>query len=287
MGLRPRAKRRCLLILLLGLSVSVAVADIRYVAPNGSDSGNNCKNQETPCATINHAISRVSNGDTILVAPGTYRTNAAQTGCTGGAGNSLVAIENRDCPAGCTLSAASVTNPPNVIIDGGNLDGWSVSTCVQGSEGWTIKGLKFVNHTVGIFANGAQELTFEDVVAETKDSGTGNTPNGFYDTDDLTIRRVSFDQRPAWSVGGCDIHIDGKGLFVMSDVQDVLVEDSFFANDNSLGGLSDSPSMVSRSPGTCRTSCSRTTSSGPTSTACSTCRSSWDHASSISTTWRT
>jgi hypothetical protein len=45
-----------------------------YVSPTGSDS-NSCSLPSSPCATINGAIEKASDGDTILVASGTY-TNA-------------------------------------------------------------------------------------------------------------------------------------------------------------------------------------------------------------------
>ena len=46
--------------------------DTRYVSPDGADTGNNCANSNTPCATIQHAVDQASNRDIIEVAAGTY-----------------------------------------------------------------------------------------------------------------------------------------------------------------------------------------------------------------------
>ncbi len=44
----------------------------RYVATTGSDTGNDCTDQLSPCATIAHAVSQAVNGDTLDLAAGTY-----------------------------------------------------------------------------------------------------------------------------------------------------------------------------------------------------------------------
>ncbi|MBK9054249.1 MAG: hypothetical protein IPL78_26050 [Chloroflexi bacterium] len=44
----------------------------RYIATTGTDSGNNCTNQATPCLTIEHGLNNSSSGDTLFIAPGFY-----------------------------------------------------------------------------------------------------------------------------------------------------------------------------------------------------------------------
>src|SRR5262245_35915613 len=57
----------------LGSAVNVAyAAGPRYVAPSGSDSGNDCANSASPCATVQHAVDVASPGDVIKVATGVY-----------------------------------------------------------------------------------------------------------------------------------------------------------------------------------------------------------------------
>ena len=45
---------------------------MRFVATTGSDSGNDCTEQLTPCATLQHAVDEADSGDIIDLAPGTY-----------------------------------------------------------------------------------------------------------------------------------------------------------------------------------------------------------------------
>jgi uncharacterized repeat protein (TIGR01451 family) len=60
-------------VLLVTILVSqpVRAAGPWYVAPTGSD-GNTCLSAVSPCATINGALAKISPGDTVLVATGTY-----------------------------------------------------------------------------------------------------------------------------------------------------------------------------------------------------------------------
>ncbi len=61
------------LFLILVLLVSpLWASQTRYVAGLGTDSGNDCTDQNAPCQTITHAISQSSSGDTIAIFAGTY-----------------------------------------------------------------------------------------------------------------------------------------------------------------------------------------------------------------------
>ena len=63
------------LVLALATAGVRASPDTLYVATTGSDSGNNCRTQGSPCASIGHAISQAFSDDTIKVAQGTYTEN--------------------------------------------------------------------------------------------------------------------------------------------------------------------------------------------------------------------
>src|SRR5262245_41625093 len=56
-------------------AVSSAFAADRYVSPGGRDTANDCLAAASPCATISHATSQTSSGDTVNVASGNYRDN--------------------------------------------------------------------------------------------------------------------------------------------------------------------------------------------------------------------
>lgn len=49
-----------------------------YVAPTGDDVANDCLTTFTPCSTINGAFGKAADGDTILVASGTYTNSGAE-----------------------------------------------------------------------------------------------------------------------------------------------------------------------------------------------------------------
>lgn len=55
-----------------GLSSAPPPVVTRYVAPTGSDGGNDCTDALNPCATLTHAVAQANDGDTIDVAAGTY-----------------------------------------------------------------------------------------------------------------------------------------------------------------------------------------------------------------------
>lgn len=60
-----------LMILTLG-APEASAATGRFVAPGGSDAGNNCEDQWARCATIQHAIDEAGPGDSVDVAAGVY-----------------------------------------------------------------------------------------------------------------------------------------------------------------------------------------------------------------------
>ncbi len=65
-----------LLLALLGLrsasATSGSAAVVRYVAPTGTDAGNDCTRPASPCRTIQHAVDQAGSGDEIRVAAGRY-----------------------------------------------------------------------------------------------------------------------------------------------------------------------------------------------------------------------
>ncbi len=62
-------------LLVVSVAAFTAGAANRFVAPSGTDAGNDCLTAATPCATVSHATSQAASGDTINVASGQLRDN--------------------------------------------------------------------------------------------------------------------------------------------------------------------------------------------------------------------
>ena len=58
-------------MLIFGVGAAHA-ATVRYVSPTGHDAGNECVEQASPCATIQHAVDVASAGDTVQVGAGAF-----------------------------------------------------------------------------------------------------------------------------------------------------------------------------------------------------------------------
>src|SRR5262245_52563478 len=72
----------------LALSCGLADAAVLYVAPGGNDGGT-CTAPGTPCATIQAAVDKASDGDTVRVATGVYSAPVAASVVTIGKGLTL------------------------------------------------------------------------------------------------------------------------------------------------------------------------------------------------------
>ena len=96
--------------LLVALSLvwtSTAGAATLYVAKNGSDSGNDCSKQASPCATIAKGIGSMAGGDTLLVGDGTYAEPI--TGMPSGTASAYTTIQAEN-DWGVTIDGSSFAN---------------------------------------------------------------------------------------------------------------------------------------------------------------------------------
>jgi hypothetical protein len=113
---RPRGSltgKPALLLFLVLLSMPVR-ATTRYVATNGSDS-NSCTSNAR-CATINRAYQLSTNGDTVLMATGTYggQSLSPNTGLSG---------SNKLMPDGTEVTINTESGPGTVTIDSVSFNG--------------------------------------------------------------------------------------------------------------------------------------------------------------------
>jgi len=65
-------------------------SDVRYVAPGGTDEGNDCRHSENPCATLQHAVDVAHGGDELRVAAGTYTGPHGRPAPPGYSGSTVV-----------------------------------------------------------------------------------------------------------------------------------------------------------------------------------------------------
>jgi parallel beta-helix repeat protein len=107
-----------------------AVTATLTIASTGTDTGN-CA--ASSCATLGYALSQAATGDTIMLAPGTYKTSADPTGTS-----NIVPV----ALTGLTIEsdAALGGSAANTIIEGAAANGLAVN-----ANGVTVNGLTFDN----------------------------------------------------------------------------------------------------------------------------------------------
>ena len=86
------------------LAAAAQSASAGFVAPYGSDAGNDCNSQETPCTTIQHAVDEAEAGDSIDVRPGVYTEEVTID-------KPLLTINGPD--------VSTRTDEPQAVLDGG------------------------------------------------------------------------------------------------------------------------------------------------------------------------
>jgi MYXO-CTERM domain-containing protein len=64
--------RAAAIALALTAASSAAEAATLFVSKRGSDAGNDCRTEATPCASIAHGIAAMAGGDTLVIGDGTY-----------------------------------------------------------------------------------------------------------------------------------------------------------------------------------------------------------------------
>ncbi len=232
----PRQQFRCnRLMLSLGLFISFLflvshtgtahAARTLYVAPAGSDSSNSCLNSSTPCKTVNYAIANMVDGDTLKVSAGNYSDSTTYTCASAGQQSFHTVISQKDCAvAGCTIEVQGTTGSAT-------WKGASGGLCVDNSDGWTIRGLKFEDVSVALVVNSASKTVIEDSEFLYYDIYQG-TPLWITSSNNARISRSVFENKI-----GCNVPDDGKALFKIKSSSNIIFEQSRFGYDNTIGGI--------------------------------------------------
>ena len=192
--------------------MAVPVIPFRYVAPGGSDAGNNCWFSGSPCATITYAISQAASGNTIEIAAGTY-TEAG------------VVITKNVTLAGEGASSTIIQAAPTVGTAANRV------FYINGSFNVEISDLTIRNGNIpgdvggGIFNNGGT-LTLTNLVISDNRAFVGG---GIYDAygSTLSISNSTFAANTALNSNGGGIYNGGT----------LTITNSTFAGNSAPGGL--------------------------------------------------
>lgn len=209
-------------------SKSVFAATNRYVSPTGSDAGNDCLVEASPCATVQHGLDEAASGDTILLTAGTYAENVAI--------NKDVVLQGADA-----------------MLDG-NLAGRTVT--VEGGLTVVLRDVAVINgrssHGAGIYNNGSR-LTLERVIVSNNQTdagangtletlgGQGGNGAGLYSEGGSVIVRdsaIDKNQTGAGGTGqGSNSGGDGGGIFIQNGTL-TIASSTISNNQTGSGGSS-------------------------------------------------
>jgi len=154
---------------------------VRYVAPapTGNDNGNDCTNNSTPCATVQHAVDVADFGDEIRVATGTYTDVQARAGIT-----QVVYISKTVTVRGGYTTTSNFADPPDPDANPTTLDaqGQGRVLFIIGDISPTIEGLRITGGFVkasggGIYNKDANLALINTIITNNISSGT-NWPDG-------------------------------------------------------------------------------------------------------------
>ena len=139
-------RRNLLLLVLLLPSLWATAQTVRYVAPGGSNTSNNCTLPGSPCSTIGYALSVASPGDIIDLAAGTYTevNTVAKANLTiqgAGAASTTVRASTNSIQPVFSLNANGITFKNLTLSNAGAMNGgiWANGA----TSGLTVENVHF------------------------------------------------------------------------------------------------------------------------------------------------
>lgn len=97
-------------------------AATRYVSVGGSDSGNTCTNESSPCQSIARGISQMSGGDTLIVGDGSYHESIAGSAIPSGSAGAYTTVRAANLH-GVTVTGSVAIGNRYIKIDGLKING--------------------------------------------------------------------------------------------------------------------------------------------------------------------
>jgi uncharacterized repeat protein (TIGR01451 family) len=206
-----------------------------YVAPGGSD-GNTCLSAVSPCATINGALGKISPGDTVLVATGTYT----------GTGTEVVSLNISTTLSGGWNSGFIAQTGMSTIDGQGARRGVTVNNGVTAIIKRFTAQNGFLSYSGGdgIFNSGA--LTLSDSIVSSNKNGIYNdygtlalnnsTING--NTDRGIINNLGSMTISNSTINGNSTEINGAGIFNfgMMTISNTTISGNNITSSGSGGG---------------------------------------------------
>ncbi len=201
-----------MIMVFVGLATTISAQNTYYVNPlTGDDSRTSveAQNQETPWATLNHAVSSAANFSTIRIS-GILTEDIPNSGANPGGGiyiNSNLAIRG-DGPGQTILQVSALPgNASNraLYID----EGVRVTL-----EDFTIKHGNTQYYGGGIYHAGAS-LTMDNMVIENNSAAAGG---GIYCSSIANLTDVIVKNNTADSCGGIFLHSSAMGSFISSNI---------------------------------------------------------------------
>jgi hypothetical protein len=226
--------------------VPTALASSRWYVDgmNGSDK-NNCKSPQTACKTIGHTISLASSGDSIRVAPATYRENltvtfslnligsGANTTIVDGGGIGTVVIIS-SAAANVALSHVTIRN--GLAPSGGGINNSGTLVLNNNKISRNTANQYFAGQGGGIYNNGTLTInksTISGNTAAASSSGIAGQGAGINNARTLVINKSTISGNTA--TGGYDGGVGG-GMFNYFGT--VTINDSTISGNSATDGTS-------------------------------------------------
>ncbi len=153
-------------------------AAIWYVDAATGDDANDCLSPTTACLTVTVAIAKAADGDTILIAPGTYigEVNVAKVLTISGAGSATTFLDGGHSTRVLVVSSAQFT-VTNLTIQNGHATGDNAGG-IYNFAGLTLDNVLVTHNTAdqsgaGITNNGTLILLNSQIVSNTANSAGG------------------------------------------------------------------------------------------------------------------
>lgn len=215
------------LVFVIGSAAVLSPQSVRAAGPwyvsNAGDDGNNCLSPATPCATINGAIGKALNGDTVYVAEGTYT----------GTGSEVVLIDRSITLSGGWDAAFAAQNGYSIISGQNarrgvttNFDTTSTIERFFLQEGNTVGG-----GAAGIFNNGTLTINSSSIERNRATTDGG----GILNLGSLTINNSSINNNTAGTAGGLANGANWFGLPAAANINNSTISGNFA--DSRGGGI--------------------------------------------------